>query len=78
MAPETLGRPFLVSGRVPAAQVAALRRAFAAMLADPDFRKDADSMSLAVAPMSGEEVAGRRAARRIAGSGGAGQGDRGG
>jgi hypothetical protein len=39
MAPETLGRPFLVSGRVPAAQVAALRRAFAAMLADPDFRK---------------------------------------
>jgi len=56
-APETLGRPFLVSGRVPAAQVAALRRAFAAMLADPDFRKDADSIGLTVAPMSGEEVA---------------------
>jgi hypothetical protein len=27
------------------------------MLADPDFRKDADSMRLTVAPMSGEEVA---------------------
>jgi hypothetical protein len=35
-------------------------------------------MSLTVAPMSGEEVAGRRAARRIAGSRGAGQGNRGG
>ena len=57
MAPETLGRPFLVSGRVPAAQVAALRRAFSAMLADPDFRKDADRTGLTVAPMSGEEVA---------------------
>jgi hypothetical protein len=40
--------------------------------------RNADSMSLTVAPMSGEEVAGRRAARRIAGSGGAGQGNRGG
>jgi tripartite-type tricarboxylate transporter receptor subunit TctC len=57
MAPETLGRPFLVSGRVPAARVAALRQAFVAMLADPDFREDADRMSLTVAPMSGEEVA---------------------
>lgn len=56
MAPEKLGRPFLVSGRVPAAQVVALRQAFAATLADPDFRKDADNMSLTVAPMSGEEV----------------------
>jgi len=57
MAPETLGRPFLVSGRVPAAQVAVLRRTFAAMLADPEFRKDAGGMGLTVAPMSGEEVA---------------------
>lgn len=40
MAPEQLGRPFLVSGRVPAAQVAALRKAFAAVLADPHLRKD--------------------------------------
>jgi tripartite-type tricarboxylate transporter receptor subunit TctC len=56
MAPENLGRPFLLSGRVPAAQVVALRQGFAAMLADPDFRKDADSMSLTVAPTSGEEV----------------------
>ncbi len=57
MAPEKLGRPFLVSGRVPAARIVALRQAFAAMLADPGFRKDADSMSLTVAPLSGEEVA---------------------
>jgi tripartite-type tricarboxylate transporter receptor subunit TctC len=62
MAPEKLGRPFLASGRVPTAQVVALRHAFAAMLADPDFRKDADNMSLTVAPMSGEEVASEVAA----------------
>lgn len=56
MAPERLGRLFLVSGRTPAATVAALRQGFAAMFADPRFRQDADRMGLTVAPMRGEEV----------------------
>lgn len=56
MAPEKLGRLFLVSGRTPKAAVAALRQGFAAMVADPLFRQDAARMALTVAPMSGEEV----------------------
>jgi hypothetical protein len=57
MAPEKLGRLFMNSGRVPAARVAVLRRAFDAMVADPAFLHDAEQMRLSVTPMSGEDVA---------------------
>jgi tripartite-type tricarboxylate transporter receptor subunit TctC len=57
MAPEKLGRLFMTLGRVPAARVAVLRRAFDAMVADPAFLRDADQMRLSVTPMKGEEVA---------------------
>jgi len=60
-APERLGRPFMVSGRVPADRVAILRTAFDAMVADPAFRAEAQRMKLLVTPMTGAEVA-----RRIA------------
>jgi tripartite-type tricarboxylate transporter receptor subunit TctC len=57
MAPEKLGRPFMVSGRVPPERVTALRRAFDAMAADPQFLSDAQRLRLTVAPMNGEQVA---------------------
>ena len=57
MAPEKLGRLFMVSGAVPAGRVAALRGAFDATVADPAFRRDAAQLRLTVAPMSGETVA---------------------
>ncbi|MGA8612986.1 MAG: hypothetical protein WB760_15070 [Xanthobacteraceae bacterium] len=57
MAPEKLGRLFMVSGRVPPDRVAVLRRAFDTMAADPAFLRDAEQMRLTVMPMRGEEVA---------------------
>ena len=57
MAPEKLGRLFMVSGRVPADRVAVLRQAFDAMVADPAFRSEAAKLRLTVTPMSGAEVA---------------------
>ena len=60
-APERLGRLFMVSGRVPADRVAILRRAFDAMVADPEFRSEAERARLLVTPMTGDEVV-----RRIA------------
>jgi tripartite-type tricarboxylate transporter receptor subunit TctC len=56
-APEQLGRLFMISGRVAADRVAALRRAFDAMVADPAFVAEAGSLRLTVAPMSGSDVA---------------------
>ena len=60
-APERLGRLFMVSGKVPADRVAILRAAFDAMVAEPQFRTEAERLKLLVTPMSGDEVA-----RRIA------------
>jgi tripartite-type tricarboxylate transporter receptor subunit TctC len=57
IAPEKLGRPFMMSRRVPAERVAALRQAFGAMVADPAFRSEAAKLRLTVTPMSGEDVA---------------------
>jgi len=57
MAPEKLGRPFMVSGRVPTERLAVLRQAFTATVADPAFVRDAEKLRLTVTPMSGEEVA---------------------
>jgi tripartite-type tricarboxylate transporter receptor subunit TctC len=57
MAPEKLGRLFMVSGRVPADRLALLRKAFDATMTDPDFLADAQKVRLTVTPMSGEAVA---------------------
>jgi tripartite-type tricarboxylate transporter receptor subunit TctC len=57
MAPEQLGRLFMVSGRVPEPRIAALRRAFDAMVADPAFLSDAEKLHLSVTPEDGQEVA---------------------
>jgi tripartite-type tricarboxylate transporter receptor subunit TctC len=58
-APERLGRLFMVSGRVPADRVEILRRAFDAMVDDPQFRSEAERLKLLVTPMTGDEVSRR-------------------
>jgi tripartite-type tricarboxylate transporter receptor subunit TctC len=60
-APERLGRLFMVSGKVPTDRVTILRSAFDAMVAEPQFRTEAERLKLLVTPMKGDEVA-----RRIA------------
>jgi tripartite-type tricarboxylate transporter receptor subunit TctC len=57
IAPERLGRLFMVSNKVPAERVAVLRAAFDATVADPGFRSEAQKMKLLVTPMTGDEVA---------------------
>jgi len=56
VAPERLGRLFMVSGKVPQDRVAALRTAFDAMVADAEFLVDAEKMKLLVTPMTGDVV----------------------
>jgi len=50
------GRPYFLPPEVPAARVAALRRAFDATMRDPAFVADAARFKLEVDPMSGEQV----------------------
>jgi tripartite-type tricarboxylate transporter receptor subunit TctC len=57
MAPEKLGRLFMVSSRVPAERVAVLQKAFDATVADPAFLAEAEKLRLLVTPMTGAEVA---------------------
>jgi tripartite-type tricarboxylate transporter receptor subunit TctC len=58
VAPERLGRLFMVSGKTPPGRVAILRTAFDAMVADPEFLAEADRSKLLVTPMTGAEVTG--------------------
>jgi tripartite-type tricarboxylate transporter receptor subunit TctC len=55
-APERLGRLFMVAGTVPRDRIAALRKAFDAMLVDPAFLAEAAQLRLIVEPMAAEEV----------------------
>ena len=55
---DTLGHPFAVAPGVPGERVAALRKAFAEMLSDPDFRKEAAANNLEIDPVSAEALAG--------------------
>jgi tripartite-type tricarboxylate transporter receptor subunit TctC len=57
IAPERLGRLFMMSTKVPRERVAALRAGFDATVADPDFQAEAKRMKLLVTPMTGDEVA---------------------
>src|SRR3954452_1538307 len=56
VAPERLGRLFMVAGKVPPERVAVLRAAFDAMVADPEFLAEADRTRLLVTPMTGADV----------------------
>jgi hypothetical protein len=54
--PDSIGRSVLAPPGVPAEQVAALRQAFSAMVADPAFLKDAQKLKLEIDPLSGKEL----------------------
>jgi tripartite-type tricarboxylate transporter receptor subunit TctC len=56
VAPQQLGRLFMVVDQTPANRLAALRKAFDGMVADSDFLADAHSRRLLVTPMAGAEV----------------------
>ncbi|MGE5539410.1 MAG: Bug family tripartite tricarboxylate transporter substrate binding protein [Gemmatimonas sp.] len=51
-----IGRALFTTPGVPTDRVAVLRRAFAAMLADPAFKADADKAKLDLDPMAGEDL----------------------
>ncbi len=53
---QEFGRPFVAPPNVPADRVAALRAAFMATMADPDFVADAKKQDLEIAPIGGERI----------------------
>jgi tripartite-type tricarboxylate transporter receptor subunit TctC len=53
---DEIGRTLFTSPNVPAARLRLLRSAFQAMLADADFRAEAEKLRLPLAPRSGEEM----------------------
>ena len=52
----TFGRPYALPPDVPADRVAALRKAFFAVLSDKDLLADATRMHLDISPLHGEEM----------------------
>jgi tripartite-type tricarboxylate transporter receptor subunit TctC len=56
LAQKSVARPVLAPPGIPADRVQALRAAFMATAADPEFIKDAEKSRLEVSPTSGEEV----------------------
>jgi tripartite-type tricarboxylate transporter receptor subunit TctC len=55
-AADEVGRPFIMSGQVPAERVAVIRRAFEAAMKDKNFLADAAKLQLPVIPVAGEEA----------------------
>jgi tripartite-type tricarboxylate transporter receptor subunit TctC len=56
-APLALGRPFLAPPGIPVERLAALREAFAATMADPDFLAEGEKMGLGLnAPRTGAQI----------------------
>lgn len=55
-AADLLGRPYVVSKAVPAAQLATLRKGFDATVADSEFLAEAAQRKLPIAPVSGAEA----------------------
>lgn len=53
---DTLGHPFAAGPGAPPERVAALRKAFADMLNDADFRKEAAANNLEIDPVSPETL----------------------
>ena len=56
-APVAIGRPFLTTPGVPPDRAQALRDAFAAVMADPNFIAEGNKASLDIKPVSGERLA---------------------
>jgi tripartite-type tricarboxylate transporter receptor subunit TctC len=54
--PAALGRPFFVPPEVPADKVAALRKAFAAMVKDPEYIAEGNKVRLDMNPLRAERV----------------------
>lgn len=54
--PPQVGKPAVMGPGVPADRVAAVRRAYQAMMSDPEFLADAAKLDLAVDPVSGEDL----------------------
>jgi len=54
--PYVIGKPTAVGPKVPPERVAALRAAYAATMADPEFLADAAKLGVSIAPVSGEEL----------------------
>jgi tripartite-type tricarboxylate transporter receptor subunit TctC len=54
--PAALGRPFFLPPEVPADKVAALRKAFAATMKDPDYIAEGNRVRLDMNPLSAERV----------------------
>jgi tripartite-type tricarboxylate transporter receptor subunit TctC len=56
-APLALGRPFLAPPAIPVERLAALRAAFAATMADPDFLAEGEKLGLGLnAPRTGAQI----------------------
>ena len=55
--PVAMGRPYLTAPEVPADRVAALRRAFDAVMQDQEFLAEAKKLELDLNPISGERIA---------------------
>jgi tripartite-type tricarboxylate transporter receptor subunit TctC len=53
---QVMGRPYLAPPGTPAATVAALRRAFMATMADPEFLADAERGKFEINPVPGERI----------------------
>src|SRR5262249_44982690 len=53
---DEIGRSLFTSPNVPPGRLALLRGAFLKMLADADFRAEAEQLKLPLAPKSGEEM----------------------
>ena len=56
MVPGIMGRPFAMAPGVPKARVAAIRKAFVAMVKDPVFLKDAKRVRREIELVTGEEI----------------------
>jgi tripartite-type tricarboxylate transporter receptor subunit TctC len=53
---QVMGRPFLGPPGIPADRTDALRKAFMATMADPEFRADADKAQLEITPVNGAHI----------------------
>jgi hypothetical protein len=53
---QVMGRPFAAPPKVPPERVTALRRAFDAIMKDPEFLAETDKLQLEIAPVDGESL----------------------
>ena len=56
IATDEIGRSLFTTPRVPSERIARLRSAFQMMLADPEFRAEAEQLKLPLAPRAGDEL----------------------